>query len=95
MNGGKGMPPELQIERYFEQSPNAVSFYCDFAQVIATGNEVVMQLYETIPMVPDRDGKITKAASRLRVTVTFSVPHAQNVGKVLVERTKVIKNENQ
>lgn len=91
MNGEKGAPAGLQIERSFEQSSDAISFYCDFAQVMATENEVIMQLYETIPGIPDRDGNITKAISRLKVSVTFSVGHAQNVGKVLVERTKVIK----
>jgi len=89
MNGEKGPLLGLELERSFEQSPDAISFYCDFAQVVATGNEVVMQLYETIPGVPDRDGKITKVVSRLKATITLSVSHAQNFGKVLVEKTKV------
>jgi hypothetical protein len=89
MNGEKGAPAELQIERSFKQSSDAISFYCDYAQVMATENEVVMQLYETIPGLPDSDGKLTKAVSRLRATVTLSISHAKNVGKVLVERTKV------
>jgi len=83
----------LTIERYFEQSPNAISFYCDFGQVISTGQEVVMQLYETIPGPPSRDGKITKVLTRLRATVTFSRLHARNIGKLLVERTKETENE--
>jgi hypothetical protein len=49
---------------------------------MATENEVVMQLYETIPGLPDSDGKLTKAVSRLRATVTLSISHAKNVGKV-------------
>jgi len=93
MNGEKaippGAPPGTQIARSFEQSPDAISFYCDFANVVATGNEVVMQVYETIPGMPDREGKITNAVSRLRATITLSVSHAQNLGKVLVEKTKV------
>jgi hypothetical protein len=89
MNGEKGALQGLEVERSFEQSPDAISFYCDFAQVVSTGNEVVMQLYETIPGVPDRDGKITKVVSRLKATITISVPHAQNFGKVLIEKTKV------
>jgi len=90
MDGEKGIA-QAQIERTFEQPSDAISFYCDFAQVIATENEVVLQLYETILGVPDPGGKITKAVSRLRASVTFSVAHAQTVGKVFVERTKVEK----
>jgi hypothetical protein len=63
------------IERNFEQSPNAISFYCDISQVVTTGNEIVIQLYETIPAPPGSDGKITKVV-RLRATVTLSLPHA-------------------
>ena len=94
MTGEKKVPTGSEIERYFEQSPNAVSFYCDIGQVVATGNEIVMQLYETIPAPPGRDGKITKVVSRLRATVTLSLPHAHNIGKLLVERTKAVKNES-
>jgi len=90
MNGEKGAPQGLQIGRTFEQPADSISFYCDFAQVLATEHEVVMQLYETIPSVPDSQGKIIKAVSRLKATVTFSLPHARNFGKVLVERTKVV-----
>ena len=89
MNGEKAASVGQPIERSFEQSSDAISFYSDFAQVMATDNEVVMQFYETIPGVPDRDGKITKAVSRLKATVTLSVSHAQKLGKVLVGRTKV------
>lgn len=91
MNGGKEVPPGAQVERYFEQSPTAISFYCDLTQVVSTGNEVMLQLYETIPAPPDREGKITKVVSRLKATVTFSLPHAHNFGKVLVERTSEVK----
>jgi len=86
------VPAALIIDRYFEQSPNAVSFYCDFAQILTTGHEVVMQLYETIPSPPDREGKITKVVSRLRATVTISLAHAQNFGQQLIERTKETKS---
>ena len=91
MNGGKDVPPGAQIERYFEQSPTAISFYCDLTQVVSTDNEVILQLYETIPASPDREGKITKVVSRLKATVTFSPSHARNFGKVLVERTAEVK----
>ena len=74
--------------RVFEQPPDAISFYCDIGQVLATGNEVVVQFYETIPGPPDPDGKITRVRSRLRATVTLSLPHATNIGKHLVKKTK-------
>lgn len=86
------VPTALEIERYFEQSPDAISFYCDLGQVISTGHEVVIQLYETIPSPPDRKGNITKVVTRLRATVTFSLAHAQKFGQLLVERTREIKS---
>jgi hypothetical protein len=99
MNGEKkdippGTPTLTQVERIFEQSSSAISFYCDMTQVVSTGNEVVLQLYETIPAPPDREGKITKVISRLKATVTFSLPHALNFGKVIVERTSGEKHES-
>jgi len=75
-------------ERIFDQPSDAISFYCDISQIIATTNEVVVQFYETIPGPPDPDGKIPRVRSRLRSTVTFSLPHASNIGKHLIEKTK-------
>jgi hypothetical protein len=77
---------ELQIERIFEQPPDAVSFYCDMAQFFSTGNEIVMQFYEVIPGPPGPGGDITKVRTRLRATVTFSIPHARNIGNLLLQR---------
>jgi hypothetical protein len=89
MNGEKGKPAgDLTVQRNFEKSPDAISFYCDYAHIIGTDNEVVMQFYETIPAPPTREGKITKAVSLLRATVTFSPAHAQKFGKVLMDRIK-------
>ncbi len=95
MNGEKGKPAgDLTVQRDFEQSPDAISFYCDYAHVIGTDNEVVMQFYETIPAPPTRAGKITKAVSLLRATVTFSPVHAKQFGKALIERIRATKNES-
>jgi hypothetical protein len=95
MNGEKkDIPPGTQVERYFEQAPTAISFYCDMTQVVSTGSEVVVQLYETIPGPPDREGKITKVITRLKATVTFSPMHALNFGKIIVERTSGEKHES-
>jgi len=81
----------VTIDRVFEQPPDAVSFYCDMAQVFATGNEIVLQFYESIPGPPGVTGNIGKVRTRLRATITLSVPHAANIGKLLVERTKGVE----
>jgi len=69
------------VERFF-----AISCYSDFAQVMHTGNEILLQFYETIPGTPVLGGNIGKVRSRLRATITISVAHAQNIGKLLIER---------
>jgi hypothetical protein len=81
----------VMIERIFEQPPDAISFYCDLGQVFSTGNEVVVQFYEAIPGPPSPQGNITRVRTRLRATVTFSTPHAKNIGKTLIERTEEVK----
>jgi len=75
----------FQINRIFEQPPDAISFYSDFAQILATGHEVVMQFYETIPGAPGPGGKIQIARSRLRGTVVVSKSHAANIGRLLLQ----------
>jgi hypothetical protein len=45
-------PKEIQIQRIFEQPPDAISFYSDMAQILSTGNEVIIQFYEAIPGPP-------------------------------------------
>jgi len=84
----KQVPKELQIERVYEQPPDAISFYCDLAQILSTGNEMVMQFYEAVPGPPGPTGQIARVRTRLRATITVSVPHAQNIGKLLVEKSK-------
>jgi hypothetical protein len=89
MTDEKQPPKEniLQIERIFEQPPDAISFYAEMAQVIQTGHEVVLQFYETVPGPPaGPGGNIIKVRSRLRATLTLSFSHAQNLGKMLVEK---------
>ena len=78
------------LERSFEQPSDAISFYSDLAQVIHTGNEMLLQFYETIPGPPAIDGKITKVTTRLRATITISIPHSQNIGKLLIEKGKIV-----
>lgn len=79
------------IERVFEQPPDSISFYCEMGQVFATENEIVVQFYEMIPGPPGPEGNITRVRTSLRATVTFSIPHAANIGKTLVEKTKELK----
>jgi hypothetical protein len=81
----------IQIARLFEQPPDAISFYTDFGQVISSGNEITLQFYETIPGPPDPAGNIKSVRSRLRATITLGVPHAHNIGKLLVEKTEELQ----
>ncbi len=80
-------PGDLLIDRIFEQPPDAISFYCEMGQVLATKNEVVMQFYEMIPGTPEKDGQITRVRNRLRATITVSPAHAKNIAKSILERT--------
>jgi hypothetical protein len=81
-------PKEIQIQRIFEQPPDAISFYSDMAQILSTGNEVIIQFYEAIPGPPAGPaGQITNMRTRLRSTVTVSFSHARNIGKLLIEKT--------
>jgi hypothetical protein len=81
----------FQVPRLYEQPSDAVSFYADLAQIIYTGNEIVMQFYETIPGPPDSGGAIKSVRSRLRATVTVSISHGLNIGKLLVEKVERAK----
>ncbi len=74
------------IPRIYEQPDHATSFYSDLAQITATGHEVVVQFYESIPGAPDKEGKIPNVKTRLRATVTISKVHARNLGKLLLEK---------
>jgi hypothetical protein len=78
----------LQAQRIYEQPQDAISFYCDLAQILATENEIVMQFYETIPGPPGPGGTIASVRSRLRATITLSIRHSQNIGRLLIEKTK-------
>ena len=80
------IPKQIQIQRVFEQPPDATSFYCDMTQVLSTGNEIILQFYEAIPGPPSPGGQITHMRTRLRSSVTVSFPHARNIGKLLIER---------
>jgi hypothetical protein len=83
----KKTPGEIAVPRFYEQAPDAVSFYSDIGQVLYTGNEVVLQFYETIPGPPaESGGGIKNVRSRLRATITISTLHAHNIGKLLLEK---------
>lgn len=78
---------ETKALRVFEQPSDAVSFYSDLAQVLATAEEIVLQFYETIPEAPE-GGKVDKVRTRLRATVTLSRSHARRIGQLLLKRTR-------
>lgn len=79
----------MQVTRIFEQPPNTLSAYSDFAQVIGTGSEVVLQFYETIPDVPGPNGQIQLVRTRLRATLVVSKAHAQNIGRLLLQHAAI------
>jgi Protein of unknown function (DUF3467) len=81
---GQATPPEgMQVSRTFEQPPDAVTAYADFAQVLGTGSEVILQFYETIPDVPGPTGQIQSVRSRLRATIVVSPVHARSIAMLL------------
>jgi len=67
----------------FEQPDDAVTMYADFAQVLGTGSEVLVQFYETIPDVPGPAGQIQSVRSRLRATVIVAPAHARSIAQLL------------
>lgn len=74
------------VSRIFEQPPDALVFYADFAQIIATGAEIIMQFYETIPGAPGPGGKVTMVRSRLRATVVTSPQHATTFARLILQQ---------
>ncbi len=77
---------ERQLPRIFEQPTDFVSFYSDLAQVLATGNEVVLQFYETVLGAPGPEGKVMQVRTRMRASVTLSEAHAENIGNLLLKQ---------
>jgi hypothetical protein len=76
-----------QAARLFEQPADAPSFYAENAQILSTGNEVIIQFYELVPGPPTPpEGQIKQVRSRLRATVTVSVKHAANIGELLLKQ---------
>ena len=77
-------PEEQQVVRTFDEAyADFASFYSDFAQVLATEHEIRLQFYETIPGPPKEGGRVETATSRLRASVTVSMPHAKSIATVL------------
>jgi len=82
---------ELRVARVFEQPPDALLTYSDFAQVLGTGSEVVLQFYQTIPDVPGPHGEIQSVRSRLRATIVLSPAHARNLGGLLLRHAEGVE----
>lgn len=77
----------LQITREYVQPDDAISFFAEQGQVFRTGNEIILQLYETIPGPPaGKGGVIEKVRTRLRATVTLSPAHARNLAELILKR---------
>jgi hypothetical protein len=86
MSNEKESQPRQKVARVFEIPPDALSCYSDHAQVMSTGNEVLLQFYETIPGPPGPDGRIAQVRTRLRATIIVSPQHAQNIGQLLLKQ---------
>ena len=77
------------VNRIFEQPNDSLSMYSDFAQVVGTGHEVILQFYETIPGTPGPSGTPEMVRTRLRATITVSKAHASNIGRLLQQHSLV------
>lgn len=77
---------ERTVARIFEQPDDAISFYSDLTGVVTTGEETIVQFYETIPGSPGAGDGPTEVRTRLRATVMLSHPHAQRLGDLLSKR---------
>ncbi|MFQ5914133.1 MAG: hypothetical protein ACE5JS_13220 [Nitrospinota bacterium] len=75
----------FQVKRDFEVSPDAISLYSDFANVVNLGNEVILQFFETIPGAPGPSGQVNQVTTRLRATITLSFAHAKRIGELLLQ----------
>ena len=75
----------VEVNRLFEQPEGAISFYSDHTQIVGTGNEVVVQFYETIPGPPGPGGRLQMVKTRLKATITLSSAHAKNIGNLLLK----------
>ncbi len=82
-----------QVTRLFEQPPDAISLYSDFAQILGTGHEVVLQFYETIPGTPGPGGLVQMVRTRLRATIIVSKTHAANIGNLLIKQSAIASPE--
>ena len=79
----------ISIKRVFGVSQNAVSFYSEHAQIMNTGNEVMIQFYEMIPSPPPITGAIAEASTNLRATITVSFNHARQIGELLLKHIDI------
>lgn len=74
--------------RSFVHREDAISFYSDYIQVIAPKEEIILNVYETIPGPPSPSGGIESAESRLRATIVMSKARAQRLGELLTGFSK-------
>ena len=75
----------IQPQRVFEQPADAISFYSDFTHILASREEVLLQLYETIPEPPGPGGHVQMFKTRLRATVMVSRPNARRIAELLLK----------
>lgn len=91
------MPRE--IVRKYVRADDLLVMYSSHANIVSTGSELVMTLYDVIPPFPDelKEGAApdtAEAITRMRVCVTMSPSHALEIGKILTKQASdVLSNE--
>lgn len=80
------------VRRIFQQGSEIVSFYSDVIHVLNTGNEFVLQFYETIPGVPNAEGHVDAVNTFMRASITISIPHFMQLFETIsVQRESMLK----
>ena len=74
---------EVAIKREYSTAPDHVTVFSDQINVVSTGTEVIVSVYETIPGHPDEVQP--RALSSRRVTLIITPRHARQLGKLLIQ----------
>ncbi len=87
---------KLKVTRVLNNQKMQFHFFLDYAQIINTEKEIVMQFYESIPGPPSPDSQIKNVKTRLKATITVGLPHAETIGKLLLKKmgleNEIIRN---
>ena len=80
-----------EIKREYVRADDMVVAYVDHTNVLGTGTELILSLYDTIPPFPGEDSEQI-ALSRLRACIKMHPHHALQVGEMMTNTAnKMIK----